>query len=72
MKYNTFLDENVSKILNYINNYVIIAFKTYNNLIKTINYKTKKVVNEPCIDFNLKYGLCLYLFIAVNYFTLEK
>lgn len=43
MKYHNFLSGKFGNILNNNNNYIELAFKTYNNLIGAVNYMTEKL-----------------------------
>lgn len=48
-----------------------ITFKFYNNLIKTINYETKKYYNKSFINFN-SYGVYKYLYVIAIDLSLKK
>lgn len=69
-KDHNFLSEKLDNSSNNNNKYVKIAFRTYNNSMITINYKTEKCINNLCVNIHI-YDV-YKLILNCNNFTLEQ
>lgn len=70
MKYHNSLSGKYDNIINSHSNNVKTVFKTNNNSIKTINYKTKKITNKTSIMIIIMLFKILYA-VGKN-FTMAK
>lgn len=59
VKYHNFSIGKFANIINHNNTNVKIFFKTYNNSMKTINYKTENIISKSSININNYSETCM-------------